>query len=357
MHQAILKNLNQVKSLAVVGCTGLVGQELLSLFEAHHVALTNLSLFASEDSCGMKQTYRDKTYSVQALARPFPQVQFAFFSTPTPVAHEWVPQAMAAGGIVIDDSTAFRMEPHVPLIVPEINQNALLDGKARAQLVATPNCVVVPLALSLYPLQERYGLERVVVSTYQSVSGAGKRLMKTLSTQSAALLQGKSLEAKDGEPHPFAFNCIPLIGKVTDTDFSEEEAKIEGEIQKILELPELPVHATAVRVPVFSGHALSVTVAVRERPASGEQLREVFDRSPGVHVLDQPRTHIYPTPQHSVGTDIAWVGRIRIHSSERHVLSYWIACDNIRKGSALNAAQIIDALLANRSASSRTSLT
>lgn len=341
-----LKHLEKIESVALVGATGLVGQEFLEILAEQRIKFKKLRFLASEESAGDYLEVGEYSAPVEALGPDsFKGVEVAFFSVPVDITRKFVPKAVESGAIVIDDSSAYRMIPDVPLVIPQVNGNRLENF--RGKVIATPNCTVTPLAMSLKPLLDHFGLERVVVSTYQSVSGAGKKAYDELAHQTASLLNGGD-EAPEVFPHPIAFNCLPLVGEVDEDGVSEEERKVECELKKILEMPALGVSASAVRVPTFCGHGLTVNVQLRDDFDSLEQIRELMDSFPGMKVLDQPNGHIYPTNRESSGSDTTFVGRIRRDESIPSGLNYWVITDNLRKGAALNVLECLDTLYSHR---------
>ena len=336
------KSLESIGSLAVVGATGIVGREFLSLLDEHKICIPEIRLLASEDSAGQAIRVGEREMFVDELnAQSFEGVEAAFFSVPNSVTREFVPIAVEAGCLVVDDSNCYRSEPGVPIVVPELNGYLLKDFDGR--IISTPNCSVTPLALCLKPLSDRYGLKRVVVSTYQSVSGAGRRVVEELSDQSAVLLNGKTATSAVFS-HRIAFNCLPLIGSATESGDSEEETKVVRELRKILELPSLLVSASAVRVPTFCSHGAAVNVECESELDALPVVRELFDGSAGVKVIDKPPSDIYATNVEATGTDEVFVSRIRRDYSVRSGLNLWVIADNLRKGAALNALQILDTL-------------
>jgi aspartate-semialdehyde dehydrogenase len=338
-----LSHLESIKSLAVVGATGLVGREVFSILAEHRIRIPNIRAFASERSAGEEVEYGDQMVPVEPLTNEsFHGMQAALFSATSEVSKEYIPVAVDAGCIVIDDSSVFRMYPEVPLIIPEVNGENLRDFTGL--LMSTPNCSATPLVMVLKPLMDKFGLERVVVSTYQSVSGAGRAAYQELSEQAISLLSGKSSEIKVF-PHRIAFNTLPQIGTTADSGDSDEEIKIQNETKKVLEAHDLRVTATAVRVPTFGGHGMSVNIELTEPFESIEQIRELLDTSNGVRVLDKPEGHIYPTNVESIGSDDVLVGRIRRDGTLGSGLNLWIIGDNLRKGAALNSLQILDTYL------------
>lgn len=344
-----LDQVEAIGTFAIVGATGLVGQECLDILAEHKLRLPKIKLLASAASAGEMLDVGGASLVVEELtANSFKGVDVAFFSVPTDVTKTYVPKAVAAGALVVDDSSVYRMDPAVPLVVPEINGSLLrnFDGK----IIANPNCSTIPVALCLKPLADKFGIERVVVSTYQSVSGAGKDAFQELSEQTVALLNGASSEAQVF-PHRIAFNLLPQIGALAPNGNSEEEEKVGRELRKILGLPELRVSTTAVRVPTFCGHGASVNVELKRDFGSIEEVRELLDNADGLRVLDNPASHIYPTNVEAIGSDPAFVGRIRRDGSVKFGLNLWVIADNLRKGAALNVLQCLQTLYQYRSMS------
>lgn len=339
------KGLESVKSLAIVGATGLVGEEFLTILGEHKIAIAEVKLLASEKSAGQQIEFGSRSYSVETLTESsFDKVDAAFFSVPAETTRKFVPAALKAGAIVVDDSSVYRMDPNIPLIIPEINGSILRDYAGG--LVSTPNCTTTPMVLALNPLRD-FGISRVVVSTYQSVSGAGRKAFEELSTQTVALLNGQAVEA-EVFPHRIAFNCLPQVGAVAESGNSVEEEKMINETRKILSLPELRMAASAVRVPTFCAHGLTVNVEFQNELPAMEVIRELLDSAEGVQVLDRADSHIYPTNVEAIGSDDVFIGRLRRDRSVKNGISFWAVCDNLRKGAALNALQIIDALFTYR---------
>lgn len=335
------ENLKDVQSLAIVGATGLVGKEFLSLLEEDNLRIPKIRLLASKKSVGETIEYEDIVYDVEALtADSFKDCEIAFFSTPNEVTQQYVPLALESGCLVVDDSSCYRMKPEVPLVIPEINGTVLKNFKG--QLIATPNCTVTPVALALKPLLNRYGIKRVVASTYQAVSGAGTKGFEELAEQTAKLLNGQPIEELKAFPHQIAFNCLPMVGSLLESGESDEEAKFKNELSKILELPDLKVSVSCVRVPTFCSHAATVNVELEEGFDNIETIRELLEASPGVRVIDNPAQHLYPTAIETTGTDFTFIGRIRKDTSVKSGISFWVITDNLRKGAALNSLQILD---------------
>ncbi|NBX76554.1 MAG: aspartate-semialdehyde dehydrogenase [Proteobacteria bacterium] len=338
--------LESIRSLAIVGATGLVGTELLELLNERKIRIPDLRLLASAESAGETVNLGGEELRVTELnANSFKGVDVAFFSVPNEITEKYVPQAIKAGALVVDDSSTYRLESNVPLVVPEVNPQVLRTFAG--QVISTPNCTVTPLVMALKPLLEHFGLKRIVVSTYQSVSGAGRAAYEELSLQTAALLNGQHQEAAVF-PHRIAFNCLPQIGSELANGNTTEEEKMVKETRKILELPSLAISAMCVRVPTFFGHGMSVNVELTKEFSNEAEIRELLNAAPGVKVLDKPSHQIYPTCVEASGSDYTFVGRIKRDHSVKSGINFWVITDNIRKGAALNALQIIDTLFKYR---------
>jgi len=352
-----LDQLEKLGSIAVVGATGIVAKEFYEILSENKVKFPKLKLLASERSDGEMIDVGGTQLFVEPLTeKSFEDVDYAFFSVPADISERFIPIAVKAGCTVVDDSHVYRMKKDVPLIVPEVNGALLKDFEGN--VITTPNCSTTPLALCLKPLADEYGIKRVVVSTYQSVSGAGSAAFKALSEQVISLMSGQGVgeegdkaeeEEVEAFPHRFAFNCIPQIGESLESGDCKEELKIVQELRKILELPKLRVSATTVRVPTFVGHGLSVNVELNDSFESSEVIRELFDGTPGLKVLDQPENHIYPTNEECVRSNHTFVGRIRRDTTIPSGLNFWIISDNLRKGAALNVLEILQTLCVYRS--------
>lgn len=328
--------------VGVVGATGAVGREMVSILEERKFPVECLRLFASEKSVGEKMTFCGKAISVELLQEnSFQGEQIVLFSAGGTVSQRFAPLAAEAGAVVIDNSSAFRMAEDIPLIVPEVNPQDVGQYKKR-RIIANPNCSTIQLVAVLKPLHDAAGLRRVVVSTYQSTAGAGQKAMKELSEQVVALFNQREIE-KRVFPHQIAFNCIPHIDVFLDNGYTKEEMKIVNESRKIMGLPTLRITSTAVRVPVFCSHSESVNVEL-ERKLSVARIREILSKAPGVTVYDDPSKNQYPLAVESTGKDDVFVGRIRIDESVENGFNLWIVSDNLRKGAALNAVQIAELL-------------
>lgn len=334
--------------IAIVGATGNVGREVISILAERDFPVKDMVALASESSMGKEVSFgEDKVLKVEALARyDFAGTDFAFFCAGSEVAKDYAPKAAAAGTIVIDNSSHFRLEPGVPLIVPEVNA-AVLDKGFRKNIIANANCVAIPLTLALKPLHEIAPIKRVVLSTYQSVSGAGQRPMDELFNQTKAMFVNKDYKPQEFTK-PIAFNVIPHIDDFNRDGTTGEEEKIAMETRKILD-PAIKVTATCVRVPVFIGHAIAATVEF-ESAITPDQARQAYGIEKGVVTLDRPEEDGYVTPLEIAGEDMVAVSRIRQDPTVKHGLSLWIVGDNLRKGAALNAVQIAETLVDQRKA-------
>ena len=332
-------------TVAVVGATGAVGQTMLSILQERRFPVATLHVLASERSAGEQIEYDGRKITVQDLAGFDPTgVDFALFSAGGSISKEYAPKFAAAGAIVIDNSSAFRMDADVPLVVSEVNPEAL-DSIPRG-IVANPNCSTMQMLVALAPIHRAVGISRINVATYQSVSGAGRSALEELGRQTANILSFKDPDPKRF-PVQIAFNLIPHIDDFLDNGYTKEEMKLVWETRKILGDESIQVNPTAVRVPVFYGHSEAVHVETRKKLTAAEA-RSLLEKSPGVMVVDDHTPGGYPTPvTHASGTDAVYVGRIREDISCENGLNMWVVSDNIRKGAALNAVQIAE-LLANK---------
>jgi aspartate-semialdehyde dehydrogenase len=334
-------------SVAVVGATGLVGREFLRILEESPFPLKSLKLLASKRSAGSTLQFRGEALSVEETTdQSFAGQDFAFISATTEASREWVPVAARAGVVAIDDSSAFRMDPSVPLVVPEVNAG---DLDAHGRIVAIPNCSTTPLVLALWPLHRVNPVQRIVVSTYQSVSGTGTAAVQELRAQSRAIAlqeQEGGFEEPPAEVYPYriAFNLLPHIDGFLENGYTKEEWKMVQETRKIMHAPDLPISATCVRVPVYTCHSESVTVEFAN-PIAPEEARELMVAQSGIEIVDDPARNLYPHPIAGAGRDPVYVGRIRRDVSHPSALSMWIVSDNLRKGAALNALQIAEAMV------------
>jgi aspartate-semialdehyde dehydrogenase len=328
--------------VAIVGATGAVGRELLSILEERKFPVARLSLLASKRSAGRVLTYAGEDYPVQELAEGvFAGVDFALFSVSSSISKAFGPVAVRAGAVVIDDSSAFRMDPKVPLVVSEVNPHTL---KGHQGIIAHPNCSTIPLVMVLKPLHEHAHVKRVVAATYQSVSGAGARAMDELDQQTRALLGGEA-PSITAFPHQIAFNCLPHIDAFGELGYTGEEWKMMRETHKILEDDSIRMSTTTVRVPVFRCHSEAVNVETAHK-VSAQEVRQLLSTAPGVAVIDDPEKSQYPMPIAVAGRDEVFVGRIREDLSHDRAINLWLVSDNLRKGAALNMIQIMELLCA-----------
>ncbi len=325
--------------VAVVGATGMVGRKFLQVLEERKLPVSEYFLFASARSAGKQLPFMGKTYTVRELTDDAFQdlgIDIALFSAGGETSRHFAPIVAASGAVVIDNSSCWRMDPDVPLVVPEVNPDAIPGYKNRG-IIANPNCSTIQAMVVLKPLADAYGLKRVVYSTYQAVSGAGQKGYMDL-------VNGLKGEAPQKFPHPIAGNCLPHIDVFLDTGYTKEEQKMIDETRKILSLPELRVTATTVRVPVYHGHSESINVEFA-RPFELDELRAVLEKAPGLIVRDDPKHNVYPMAIEAADTDPVYVGRIRRDFSVDSGVNLWCVADNIRKGAATNAVQIAEELI------------
>jgi aspartate-semialdehyde dehydrogenase len=330
--------------VAIVGATGAVGQELLSILDERKFPISKLSLLASARSAGRTLAFAGEDLSVQALTEhSFQGVDFALFSVNASISKAFAPAAVRAGAVVIDDSSAFRMDPQVPLVVTEVNPHALEQHQG---IIAHPNCSTIPLVMVLQPLHQRARIKRVVVATYQSVSGHGARAMQELDEQTRAVVTGQS-PAVEVFPHQIAFNCLPQVDAFGELGYTGEEWKIAHETHKILADSTIRLSATSVRVPVYRCHCEAVNVETAQK-LTAQEARQLLATAPGVMVVDDPEKCHYPMPVTATGRDEVFVGRIREDPSHDRALNLWVVSDNLRKGAALNMVQIMELLGAGK---------
>jgi aspartate-semialdehyde dehydrogenase len=342
-------------TLAVIGATGAVGTVMLELLSTRDDVWGEIRLAASQRSAGRRLTVRGKQLEVSALsADVFDGVDIAMFDVPDEVSAHWAPVAAAHGAVAVDNSAAFRMDPDVPLVVPEVNSHAAL--RRPRGIVANPNCTTLSMIVAVGALHQEYGLASLVVSSYQAASGAGQAGIDTLRDQMAKVAGSSTVGTQPGDLRPvvgafgpfgapLALNVIPWAGSLRDDGWSSEEMKVRNESRKILGLPTLPVAVTCVRVPVVTTHSLAVH-ATFEREVTVGHAREILRDAPGVVVSDDPAAGEWPTPADVVGTDPTWVGRLRRSLDDPHSLDFFVCGDNLRKGAALNTAQIAELVAA-----------
>jgi aspartate-semialdehyde dehydrogenase len=328
-------------TVAVVGATGAVGNEMVSILEERNFPVENLRLFASERSEGKTLEFHDKAITVEILKEDvFKGIDIALFSAGAERSKHFAPIAAKSGCVVIDNSSAWRMDPQVPLVVPEINSK---DMKWHKGIIANPNCSTIQMVIALKPIHDAAKIKRVVVTTFQSVSGTGKRAMDELLHQTADILNFRDIKT-NVYPHQIAFNCLPHIDKFMDGGYTKEELKMVNETKKILGDDSIRITATTVRVPVFRCHSESVNVET-EKKLSANEVRALLAEMPGVIVFDAPEKNVYPLPINIAGKDEVYVGRIREDNSIENGINMWIVADNLRKGAALNAVQIAETLI------------
>ncbi|HWW22046.1 MAG TPA: aspartate-semialdehyde dehydrogenase [Steroidobacteraceae bacterium] len=332
-------------TVAVVGATGLVGDSMISILEERQFPVSELHALASNRSLGKGVQFHGRTLPVEELdSFDFARADIGLFSAGAEVSAQFAPKAAAAGCIVIDNTSQFRYQDDIPLVVPEINPHAI--GQYRNHgIIANPNCSTIQMLVALKPIYDAVGIERINVATYQSVSGAGKEAIEELAAQTRQLLNGRPIESPRVVARQIAFNCVPQIDKFQDNGYTKEEMKMVWETQKIMEDKNIRVNATAVRVPVFYGHSEAVHIET-SRKISADEARALLQKAPGVTVLDERQPGGYPTAvTEAANHDTVYVGRIREDMSHERGLDLWIVADNIRKGAATNSIQIAEILV------------
>ncbi len=332
-------------NVAVVGATGAVGRMMIKVLEERNFPVKNLRLFASARSRGKTLSFRGEEIPVEVLdeQKDFSGIEIALFSAGASRSLEFAPRFAADGAVVVDNSSAWRMDPEVPLVVPEVNPQAVAGYKTKG-IIANPNCSTIQMVVALKPLHDYSRIKRVVVSTYQAVSGAGQKAIDELVAQTKAWCQGEPLPEAKVFVHQIAFNCLPHIDVFLENGYTKEEMKMVLETKKIMEDESIAVTATTVRVPVFYGHAEAVNVET-EGKITAEKARELLANFPGVVVVDNPAEKAYPLQIHAEGRDEVFVGRIREDESIANGLNLWVVADNLRKGAATNAVQIAELLI------------
>ena len=330
--------------VAVVGATGNVGREMLNILAERQFPADEVAVLASRKSLGTEVSFGDTTLKTKDLDTfDFAGWDIALFAIGSDATKTYAPKAAKAGCVVIDNSSLYRYDPNVPLIVPEVNPDAI-EQVSKKNIIANPNCSTIQMVVALYPIHKKYGIKRIVVSTYQAVSGTGKKAIDELFDQTRAMINFLDYE-KRVYPHRIAFNCLPHIDTFLDNGYTKEEMKMVNETRKIMEDDSIAVTATTVRVPVFFGHSESVNIETHE-PVSAEDVRALLENAPGVKVMDDPGENLYPLATDAAGQDLTLVGRIRQDESVANGLNMWIVADNIRKGAATNTVQIAQ-ILAN----------
>lgn len=327
--------------VAILGATGAVGTELLQLLESRYFPLADLKLLASPRSAGRTIDFQGEQLSVEPVdEHAFEGIDLVLASAGGSISRTWAHRAVASGAVVIDNSSAFRMDPQVPLIVPEVNPDA---AAAHQGIIANPNCTTILMALATYPLHQVQPIRRIIASTYQSASGAGARAMEEVATQSQAILNGEE-PIPQAFPFPLAFNLFPHNSKFNDQGYCEEEMKMLNETRKIFGVPDLRVSATCVRVPVLRAHSEALNLEF-DRPFDPAEAKQILDTAPGVRVVEDWQANYFPMPIEASGQDEVLVGRIRQDISHPNCLELWLCGDQIRKGAALNAVQIAELLI------------
>ena len=327
--------------VAIVGATGLVGQEFIKVLEQRDFPMDSIRLLASDRSAGRKLFVGHQEIEVkETVPESFKEIDIALFSAGAEISRYFSPIAAQSGAVVIDNSSAFRMVPAVPLVVPEVNPE---DIEWHKGIIANPNCSTIQMVVALYPLHKVNPIKRIVVDTYQAVSGTGSAAVDELTTQAKQILDGQAT-VPHVYPHQIAFNVLPEIDVFLDNDYTKEEWKMVEETRKIMHADSIAISATCVRVPVFTGHSESVNVEF-SRPMSVDEARRILAQAPGVKVLDDPAVSLYPQSWSAASTDEVFVGRIRRDSSHSNGLVMWVVADNLRKGAALNAVQIAEEMI------------
>lgn len=329
-------------NVGLAGATGAVGNQMITCLEERNFPVKSIKLLASSRSVGRELTFRGTALKVEELKEDsFQGLDIALFSAGGGTSKHFAPFAAEAGCVVVDNSSAWRMDPDVPLVVPEVNPHAVA-GYTTKGIIANPNCSTIQMVVALNPIHKKYGIKRVVVSTYQAVSGTGKKAIAELFDQTRSMINFLDCPKKV-YPHRIAFNCLPHIDTFQENGYTKEEMKMVHETQKILEDDSIGVTATTVRVPVFFGHSESVNIETQE-PVQAEDVRAMLKEAPGVKVVDDPSQNSYPLPIDAAGSDLTYVGRIRNDESIPNGINMWVVADNIRKGAATNAVQIAEIL-------------
>jgi aspartate-semialdehyde dehydrogenase len=346
--QSVLKlKIKRPFNIAIVGATGVVGRETLAILQEREFPVAQLRLLASERSAGEKLEFDEDEHVVHVLKEDsFKDIDVAFFCAGGSISKKYAPLAAAQGAVCIDKSSHFRMDEDVPLVVPEVNPEALSDYKKK-RIIASPNCSTIPLMQILKPLHDTVGVQHVVASTYQAVSGAGKSGIKELETQVRDMFNMREVDTTVFKRR-IAFNVLPMIpaeDAMDEDGMTTEESKMVNESRKILNLPELRISVTCARVPVFNGHSEAVHIGLKG-PLTMDRVRDLLSAAPGIVIIDDPEKGIYPTPEDAAGEDMTLVGRIRPDSGFDHGIALWFSCDNLRTGAALNAVRIAEHLCA-----------
>lgn len=330
-------------NVAVVGATGAVGNMMINILEERNFPVRKLTLLASKRSIGKTLKFKGRSYPVDVLSEDsFKEVEIGLFSAGGSISSRFAPIAARSGCVVIDNTSAFRMDPDVPLVVPEINSETIRQYKTKG-IIANPNCSTIQMVMALKPIHDAVKIKRIVVSTYQAASGAGMKAVEELAGQTRSLMNLNESQV-EVFPHRIAFNCLPHIGEFLDNGYTVEEMKMVNETRKILKDDSMAITATAVRVPVFYSHSEAVNIETEKKITCGE-VRDLLSRFPGITVVDNPGKNEYPLAVDAAGKDDTFVGRIREDESTVNGINMWIVSDNLRKGAALNAIQIAEVLI------------
>ena len=329
-------------NVAIAGATGAVGNQMITCLQEMNFPVNSLKLLASHRSIGKRLDYKGEKLEVEELTQTsFKDIDIAIFSAGGGTSETFAPFAAKDGCVVVDNSSAWRMDPEVPLVVPEVNPHAIAAYTNKG-IIANPNCSTIQMVVPLYPIHKKYGIKRIVVSTYQAVSGTGRKAVDELDQQTRAILNFRAVEKKV-YPHTIAFNCLPHIDAFLENGYTKEEMKMVDETRKIMEDDTIGVTATTVRVPVFYGHSESINIETKIK-ISASEVKSLLEETPGVKVVDDPQHDVYPMAIEAAGRDSIFVGRIREDESIANGINMWVVADNIRKGAATNAVQIAEVL-------------
>ena len=329
-------------NVAIAGATGAVGNQMIRSLEEFDFPIATVVFLASRRSVGRQLKFRGDLIDVRELKNDsFKGIDIALFSAGGGTSETFAPYAFKDGCVVVDNSSAWRMDPEVPLVVPEVNPHAIGQYTQKG-IIANPNCSTIQMVVALHPIHQKFGIKRIVVSTYQAVSGTGKKAIDELFDQTRAMINFLDVE-NEVYPHRIAFNCLPHIDRFMDNGYTKEEMKMVNETRKIMEDDSIAVTATTVRVPVFFGHSESVNIET-QKPVSADEAKALLAEAPGVKVMDDPAENVYPLATDAAGQDLTLVGRIRQDESIPNGINMWIVADNIRKGAATNTVQIAEVL-------------
>lgn len=342
-------DMNKGFHVAVVGATGAVGQQMLKTLEKRNFPIASLKLLASKRSAGKKLHFNGNEYMIEeATPQAFEGVQLALFSAGGSISKELAPEAAKRGAVVVDNTSAFRMDPNTPLVVPEVNEHDLKDHNG---IIANPNCSTIQMVVALEPIRQKYGLKKVIVSTYQAVSGAGAKAINELNEQTRSILDGEEFTPEvlpvsgDEKHYQIAFNAVPQIDKFQENGYTFEEMKMINETKKIMNMHQLEVSATCVRLPVETGHSESVYIEIDDDNVTVEDFKSLLTDAQGITLQDDPSQQLYPMPADCVGKDDVFVGRIRKDLDRPNGFHMWVVSDNLLKGAALNSVQIAESLV------------